>query len=137
MFRSSATKDGSSGKQDSCPQVLHFLLELGSPVSPITDPDKDKPVTIKLSELRVRAQPEQVSPTEQEEPGAEGDSEAGRQAPQQDMVSQHSSNMTRAGLMVVITGSCAPVVARQVHRGEASLRSSRKSKSARYDSSQR
>ena len=58
-----------------------FCLELGSHISPITDPDKDKPVTIKLSELRVRAQPEQGSSTEQGEPGSKGDSEAGRQGP--------------------------------------------------------
>lgn len=56
-----------------------FCLELGSHISPITDPDKDKPVTIELSELKVRAQSEQGSSAKQEEPGAEGDSEAGRQ----------------------------------------------------------
>jgi len=55
-----------------------FCLELGSHTSPITDPDKDKPATIELSELRVRAQPEQGSSPEQGEPGAQGDSEAGK-----------------------------------------------------------
>lgn len=49
-----------------------FYLELGSHTSPITVPNKDKPVTPELSELRITAQPEQGRSTEQGEPGARG-----------------------------------------------------------------
>ena len=114
-----------------------FCLECGSHISPITDPDKDKSVTIKLSELRVRAQPEQGSSQSKGSQDPRGTARQAGRAPQQDVVSQHLSKMTRAGLMMVTTGSCAPAVTRQVHRDEAGLRSSQKSKSARYDSWQR